>query len=75
MKVLIIGATSAVAKQFAQLRTQQGDQVYLLARSQEKLQQVVQDLGDSVVGFDSFNFTETEHAQSAIEKAHRASDK
>ena len=72
MKVLIVGATSAVAKQFAQIRIQQGDQVYLLARSQDKLQQVIQDLGDNVVGSESFNFTETEHAQNAIEKAHQS---
>ena len=72
MKVLIIGATSAVAQHFAQIRTQQGDQVYLIARSQDKLQQVVQSLGDRVLGSESFNFTETEYAQSAIEKAHQA---
>ena len=72
MKVLIIGATSAVAQHFAQLRTQQGDQVYLLARNQDKLQQVAQSLGENVLGSESFNFTETQHAQSAIEKAHQA---
>lgn len=71
MKVLIIGATSAVAQHFAQLRTQQGDQVYLIARNQDKLQQVSQSLGDLVLGSECFNFTETELAQNAIEKAQR----
>ncbi len=72
MKVLIIGATSAVAKQFARLRAEQGDQLYLIARNESKLQEFSQDLGACVVGSSCFNFIETEQAQSEIVKAQQS---
>lgn len=43
-KVLIIGATSAIAEATARLFAQRGDHLYLLARNQERLNSIVQDL-------------------------------
>jgi len=42
--VLIIGAGSAIAQAFARIAAQQGDRLYLLARSEEKLQRLQDDL-------------------------------
>ena len=43
-KVLIIGATSAIAQEVAKLYANSGSQLYLVARNSEKLEQVAQDL-------------------------------
>ena len=44
-KVLIIGATSAIAQEVAKLYAESGSQLFLVARNEEKLEQVAQDLG------------------------------
>lgn len=43
-KVLIIGATSAIAQEVAKLYAKSGSQLFLVARNKEKLDQVAQDL-------------------------------
>lgn len=43
-KILIIGATSAIAEATARVWGQQGDQLFLVARSQEKLSLIADDL-------------------------------
>jgi short-subunit dehydrogenase len=43
-KALIIGATSAIAEATARLFARRGDRLYLLARNQERLESVAQDL-------------------------------
>ena len=43
-KVLIIGATSAIAQEVAKLYAKSGFQLFLVARNTEKLEQVAQDL-------------------------------
>ncbi len=43
-KVLIVGATSAIAEATARLFAQRGDQLYLLARNEERLNLLAQDL-------------------------------
>ncbi len=43
-KVLIIGATSAIAEATARLFAQRGDHLYLLARNPQRLSAIVQDL-------------------------------
>jgi short-subunit dehydrogenase len=43
-KILIVGATSAIAEDFARLRSAQGDDLFLVARNQDKLKIIVADL-------------------------------
>lgn len=43
-KILIVGATSAIAEATARLFAQRGDRLYLLARNQERLQSIAGDL-------------------------------
>jgi decaprenylphospho-beta-D-erythro-pentofuranosid-2-ulose 2-reductase len=43
-RVLIIGATSAIAQAFARLRMQRGDEIFLVARDAAKLQVLAADL-------------------------------
>ena len=43
-KVLIIGATSAIAQEVAKLYAESGSQLFLVARNNEKLEHVAQDL-------------------------------
>lgn len=42
-KTLIIGATSAIAREFAQLALTKGDRVFLVARNADKLQAIARD--------------------------------
>ena len=49
-KVLIIGATSAIAAATARILAQQGDNLFLVARSQEKLDILVADLNTRRAG-------------------------
>ncbi len=55
MKVLIIGATSAIAKATARLYAQRGCHMYLIARDEEKLQLMQNDL--AVRGVEKVNMT------------------
>ena len=60
-KVLIIGATSAIAQEVAKLYANSGSQLYLVARNSEKLEQVAQDLnvrGASAVSTYSCDLTD-----------------
>lgn len=43
-RTLIIGATSAIAEEFARISIEKGDQLFLAARNQVKLQTVAEDL-------------------------------
>ncbi|WP_226662618.1 SDR family oxidoreductase [Microbulbifer aggregans] len=43
-KILIIGATSSIAESVARLYAKQGDEIYLLARNQGRLDKIVNDL-------------------------------
>ena len=68
-RILIIGATSAIAAATAAIYAARGDQLYLLARSREKLTRVRASLAAAVVGADTGNFTETEANPGRIERA------
>ena len=60
-KVLIIGATSAIAQEVAKIYASSGSQLYLVARNSEKLEQVAQDLnvrGASAVSTYSCDLTD-----------------
>jgi len=50
-RVLIIGATSAIASEVAQRFADRGDQLYLIGRSQEKIDALLGRLGSAVVGY------------------------
>jgi len=68
-RVLIIGATSAVAQGVAQRLAQRGDQIFCLARNSEKLQAVKQQLGSAFQGSYCFDFNQTDQSTAAIARA------
>jgi len=57
-KILIMGATSAIAEQTARLFAGQGDKLYLLARNKERLTAIASDL--KIRGAESVQFTTLE---------------
>ena len=71
-KVLIIGATSAIAEATARLFSQRGDRLHLLARNQERLESLAQDLvirGAESVAFDSLDINHIERYQTILDTA------
>jgi short-subunit dehydrogenase len=50
-RVLIIGATSAIAGEVAKLYAARGDQLFLIGRSQAKIDALIADLGSAVTGY------------------------
>ncbi|WP_394838126.1 SDR family NAD(P)-dependent oxidoreductase [Pendulispora rubella] len=48
MRVLIFGATSAIAAEVAKIHAERGDQLYLVGRNAEKLAEVASRLGEKV---------------------------
>jgi len=57
-RVLIIGATSAVASATACLMAARGDTLFLLARNPKRLSQLASTLGAAVVGSEAGDFTQ-----------------
>lgn len=70
MNILIIGATSAVAQCFALRAKKRGDRLYCVARSEDKLQKLGQDLGETMVGSRCYDFLDYERAPRVIEEAY-----
>lgn len=68
-RILIIGATSSIAQNIAQLEQARGSQLYLLARSEQKLAEMTARLGPSVVGYEALDFDEVTLNAAAIQKA------
>ena len=71
-KVLIIGATSAIAEATARLFAQNGDRLYLVARNRERLEANAQDLrirGAKSVSFDNLDVNDFDRHQTVLEKA------
>ncbi len=68
-KILILGATSAIAAEVAKLYAARGDALYLMGRSPEKLAALVRTLGDSVVGSESCDFDEFAANPARVERA------
>lgn len=68
-RILIIGATSAVAQGIAQRFAQQQARIYCLARDQDKLDGVANELGKSFAGSIRYDFNQTRHAKQAIVQA------
>jgi len=71
-KILILGATSAIAEQFGRLYTQSEHEVLLVARNADALEEIKQDL--SVRGFGevnslSFNFSDIDKIPKLIQQS------
>jgi len=71
-KVLILGATSAIAQATARLMADRGDQLFLVARGSEKLEAVVADMavrGNSPVGRKVLDLDRLEEHESLLDEA------
>ena len=68
-RILIIGATSAVAQGIAQRYAQQRASIFCLARSPEKMEPIAQSLAEAYAGNFCYDFTQTDLAAEAITKA------
>lgn len=71
-RILIIGATSAIAEATACLFAARGDRLYLLARNQERLESLCRDLevrGAESVRFNQFDVNAVEYHQELMNKA------
>lgn len=68
-RILIIGATSSVASNVARHYAQKGDKLYLLARNEEKLLALCEELKDQVAGRQAFDFNDCARNAPAIERA------
>ena len=76
-KVLIIGATSAIAQEVAKLYAISGFQLFLVARNTEKLEQVAQDLdlrGAAAVATHACDLSDTSHHDEILRVADKALD-
>lgn len=70
--ILIIGATSAVAKETARIFAHKGDKLYLLARNHDRLVSLAKDLeirGASIIMHDQFNASDFESHKQCINNA------
>lgn len=65
-KTLIVGATSAIASEVAQICAARGDQLFLVGRDPQKLSALVSLLGDSVLGSESCDLDEYGHAEERV---------
>lgn len=68
-RILIFGATSAIAAELARLYGGHGARLYLVGRSPEKLQALVGELGPVVVGSRTADFDDTAAAAALVESA------
>src|SRR5688500_17187651 len=69
-RVLILGATSAIAAEMARQLKEEGSKLYLLGgRSQEKLDRLLGDLGSAVVGAKTADFDRTEANEALVTEA------
>lgn len=68
-RVLIIGATSAIAVEVARRLAAAGDRLYLIARNPERLAALVEELGPAVLGHAQAELDELERAEARIDAA------
>ena len=68
-RVLIIGATSAIAAEVARNYAASGVKLYLIARDSEKLSELVGELGSCVLGTATYDFCAFENGESIIQNA------
>ncbi len=68
-RVLIIGATSAIATEVARRYAARGDRLFLIARNPDKLQGLARELGGSCVGSSSADLNDTDRNAQRVEQA------
>lgn len=68
-KVLILGATSAIAAEVAQVCARRGDRLFLIGRDPARLDALVASLGDAVVGHERADLNETQLASARVRRA------
>jgi decaprenylphospho-beta-D-erythro-pentofuranosid-2-ulose 2-reductase len=71
-RVLIVGATSAIAQEIARLYAQRGARLFLIGRDPGKLGALVESLGPAVVGTRIADLTHTAHSGGLIDAAWQA---
>jgi decaprenylphospho-beta-D-erythro-pentofuranosid-2-ulose 2-reductase len=69
MRILIIGATSAVAEAVARRFAVSGAAIFCLARDEQKMEAVASSLGGAVKGVCCFDFTDSALAREGIRRA------
>ncbi len=67
--VLIFGANSAIAAEVARLYAQAGDRLFLVARDVDKLQALVDELGDAVAGHCATDLDQLENCATHVQAA------
>jgi len=65
-KTLIVGATSAIAAEVANICATRGDHLFLVGRDPQKLEALVASLGESVVGSESCDLDEFDQAEARV---------
>ncbi|MEO6593139.1 MAG: SDR family NAD(P)-dependent oxidoreductase, partial [Planctomycetota bacterium] len=68
-KTLILGATSAIAAEVAAICAARGDRLYLVGRDPQKLQTLLEALGDAVVGHETCDLDEFDQAEARVLRA------
>jgi short-subunit dehydrogenase len=68
-KVLVVGATSAIAQEIARVYAARGDRLYLLGRDAAKLAALAEALGPAVAGTRAADFTATADNGALVEGA------
>ena len=68
-KVLILGATSAIATEVAVRCAARGDALFVVGRNPDKLAALVERLGSACVGHLAADLTETSHSAARVEAA------
>ncbi len=69
VRILIVGATSAVATEVARLYATGGAKLYLLARNETRLSELVEELGPSVVGSEAGDLNELDSNSDRVSRA------
>ena len=68
-RVLLIGATSAIAAELARLYAERGDSLFLVARNAERLNALARELGGAVCGTRSGDLDRTGENAAHVEAA------
>lgn len=64
--IAIFGATSAIAAEVARAYAKRGALLYLVARNEDKLAELVRELGPQVLGYARQDFDRTERAEACV---------
>lgn len=67
-KIMILGATSAIAAEVAVLCAARGDRLYLVGRSRQKMAALLERVGEAAVGHECCDLDEYEHAEERVRR-------